>query len=189
MDQVRYMSAKVVNQGSQDKTATETTRVDIPTEEKPAKNKRSSPDKGNSGFVFVFGFVLVSMVIIIYQSNCQQVKSDLRPVPGSNEKSGIRTPSSVPAPPEGNKLSILQEQKAKSENLTRRSIELIKAGRISEAQQLYRNRWDELATVRAEVMADRSLTDDEKQNIDMVLLGEQQAVDEVLATYDQLYEP
>jgi hypothetical protein len=77
-------------------------------------------------------------------------------------------------------LRILQEQKAASESLTRHAVELIKENRIAEVRQLYKNRWDELATLRTNVTFDSDLTAAEKQNIEQALRGEQEAVTETL---------
>ena len=77
-------------------------------------------------------------------------------------------------------IRILQEQKAASETLTRQAVELIKENRIAEVRQLYKKRWDELATLRTNVTFDRDLTAAEKQNIELALRGEQEAVTETL---------
>jgi predicted transcriptional regulator len=84
---------------------------------------------------------------------------------------------------------ILQEQKTASENLTRRSVELIKENRMSEVRQVYKSRWNELATLRTNNALAHDLTAAEKQNIDQALRSDQEAITEVLEKYNQLYGP
>lgn len=89
----------------------------------------------------------------------------------------------------GKEVSILQEQKKASENVTRRAVELIKENRMPEVRQLYKNRWNELATLRTNVTFDSDLTAAEKQNIEWALRSEQVGITEILATYERLYGP
>ncbi|HJP91260.1 MAG TPA: hypothetical protein VJ875_04845 [Pyrinomonadaceae bacterium] len=84
-------------------------------------------------------------------------------------------------------LRILQEQKVASENMTRRAVELIKANQMAAVRQLYKDRWNELVTIRTNVALDRELTATEKENIDRALRTDQEAVAEVIAKYDRLY--
>ncbi len=78
-------------------------------------------------------------------------------------------------------IKILQEQKAASESVTRQAVELIKENRIAEVRQLYRTRWNELATLRTNIALDGDLTPAEKQNIEQALRGEQEAITETLS--------
>ncbi len=89
----------------------------------------------------------------------------------------------------GKEVSILQEQKTASEDVTRRAVELIKENRMPEVRQLYKNRWNELATLRTNVTFDSDLTAAEKQNIERALRGEQDGITGILAKYERLYGP
>jgi hypothetical protein len=93
---------------------------------------------------------------------------------------------SKPSGPSSKEIEILQEQKAASENVTRRAVKLIKENRIPEVRQLYKNRWDELAMLRTNISSDGSLIAEEKQNIDQALRGEQEAITETLAKLEGL---
>jgi hypothetical protein len=86
-------------------------------------------------------------------------------------------------------VKILQEQKDASDNVTRRAVELIKENRITEVRQLYKNRWNELATLRTSINLDSDLNTAEKQNIEQALRGEQEGITEILAKYERLYGP
>lgn len=86
-------------------------------------------------------------------------------------------------------LKILQEQKDASEHVTRRAVELIKENRMTEVRQLYKNRWNELAILRTNIIFDTDLNTAEKQNIDKALRGEQEGITEILAKYERLYGP
>jgi hypothetical protein len=97
------------------------------------------------------------------------------------------TSSTSSAAPASKEYSILKEQRAASENLTRRAVELIKENRMTEVRQLYKTRWNELATLRANIALDHDLTAVEKDNIDRALRSDQEAISAVLEKYDQLY--
>jgi hypothetical protein len=86
-------------------------------------------------------------------------------------------------------VKILQEQKDASEQVTRRAVELIQENRITEVRQLYKNRWNELATLRTNIIFDSELNTAEKQNIEQALRGEQDGITEILAKYERLYGP
>jgi hypothetical protein len=84
---------------------------------------------------------------------------------------------------------ILQEQKNKAENVTRRAVELIKSERMLEVRQLYKSRWSDLADLRTNIAFDNELTSGDKTNIDKVLRAEQESITEILAKYERLYGP
>lgn len=84
---------------------------------------------------------------------------------------------------------ILQGEKTAAENLTRLAVELIKENRMPEVRQLYKARWNELATLRTNIAFDGELSAAEKQNIDWALRSDQEGITDVLGKYDQVYEP
>jgi hypothetical protein len=127
--------------------------------------------------------LVIGVIALLAQSGKQ------RSLPVYLEPSTSSSSSSSSAAPASKEYSILQEQKAASENLTRRSVELIKENRITEVRQLYKSRWNELATLRTNIVLDHDLTAAEKQNIDRALRSDQEAITEVLGKYDQLYGP
>jgi len=58
---------------------------------------------------------------------------------------------------------------------------------MREVRQLYKKRWNEIATLRTNIVFDTELSDADKQNIDNALRTEQEAVSAVLAKYERLY--
>lgn len=84
-------------------------------------------------------------------------------------------------------IKILQEQKAKSENLTKTAVNLIAEDKMSEAIALYNARWSELAKLRVEILYDKELIDAQKKNIDNPLKVEQEGIANILSKYEQLY--
>lgn len=84
-------------------------------------------------------------------------------------------------------IKILQEQKAKAENLTKAAVNLITEDKISEAIALYNERWNELAKLRVEILYDKDLSDAQKNNIDKALKSEQESITAILSQYQQLY--
>jgi hypothetical protein len=128
-------------------------------------------------------FVVIGVITLIVLESSKQ-KPDL----GDSGTYRTSPASSTGASSQPTKeLRILQEQKTASENLTRRAVELIKANRMSEVRQLYKDRWNELATLRTNVTFDRELTAAEKENIERTLRADQEAITELIAKYDRLY--
>lgn len=84
-------------------------------------------------------------------------------------------------------MKILQEQKAKGENLTKTAVNLITENKMSEAIALYNTRWNELAKLRVEIIYDEELTDAQKKNIDNALKADQEGITSILSKYEQLY--
>lgn len=84
-------------------------------------------------------------------------------------------------------IKILQEQKAKSENLTKTAVNLITENKMSEAISLYNARWNELAKLRIEIIYDKELTEPQKKNIDNALKVDQEGITSILSQYEQLY--
>ena len=128
-------------------------------------------------------FIVVGLVTLISFESSKQNRSsgETMYLPSSASSSSI----SLSQPTK--ELRILQEQKVASENMTRRAVELIKANQMAAVRQLYKDRWNELVTIRTNVALDRELTATEKENIDRALRTDQEAVAEVIAKYDRLY--
>jgi hypothetical protein len=124
--------------------------------------------------------LVIGVIYLLAQSGKQNSHS------GYSEPLTSSTSSAAPASKE---YSILKEQRSASEDLTRRAVELIKENRMSEVRHLYKTRWNELATVRANIALDHDLTAAEKDNIDRALRSDQEAISAVLEKYDQLYGP
>lgn len=139
----------------------------------------------------ILGYILGAGVIFITIAYLNRWPTPvvLQGIPASNLSSNQSMPPSVVATDSSKSIRILREQQTKSDNLTRQSAELISSGRLSEARQLFKNRWNELTTVRTNVALDRDLSKEEKENIDRALRGEQEEVARVLAKYDQLNIP
>lgn len=88
---------------------------------------------------------------------------------------------------ETKEMKILREQKAIGENITKTATNLITENKMSELKTLYKDRWDELAKLRADILYDKDLSDAEKKNIGNALKLDQEGVTSVLSKYEQLY--
>jgi hypothetical protein len=142
---------------------------------------KSPVNRGSRAFLILSGIVLIS--ILVYLSVGKQSA-------GSTEF--VNLPSSLSnsnqlSLPEGKAVRILREQKAASEELTRHAVELIKANQMPDVRKLYKKRWNEIATLRTNIVFDRELTAADKKNIDDALRTEQEAINAVLAKYEGLY--
>ena len=128
-------------------------------------------------------FVVITPITLVVLESSKQ-KTELGDYGSSSLPS---SPSTTTSSLSSKELRILQEQKLAAENVTRRAVELIKANRMSEVRQLYKDRWNELATLRTNIALDRELTATEKENIDRALRTDQEAVTELISKYDHLY--
>jgi hypothetical protein len=153
--------------------------MEPPTEAEVKAWKRSVAIKK---WILGIGLSILALGVIALLAQSGKQKSQ----PGYSESVTSSTSSMAPASKE---YRILKEQRAALENLTRRAVELIKENRMPEVRQLYKSRWNELATLRRDIALDHDLTAAEKQNIDAALRSDQEAITEVLDKYDQLYEP
>jgi hypothetical protein len=142
---------------------------------------KSPVNRGSRVFLILSGIVLIS--ILVYLSVGKQPGGSTEFV---NLPSSLRNSNQF-SPPEGKAVRILREQKAASEDLTRQAVELIKASRMPEVRQLYKKRWNEIATLRTNIVFNKDLSDAEKKNIDNALQIEQEAINDVLAKYEGLY--
>ena len=148
-----------------------------------APRKPTPVNRGALGFLIVAVVLVVAVIIFSIAGKRQPTVTtdDAMPSLFEANRATTHTPDK--------ETQILQEQKTASENLTRQAVELIKANRMSEVRQLYKTRWNELATVRANVALDHDLTVAQKQNIDRALREDQEAVTDVLDKYDRVYGP
>ena len=153
--------------------------MELPTEAEVKAWERSVAIKK-----WILGVGLSILVVTVIALLAESGKQNSQP--GYLEPVTSSTSSTAQASKE---QSILQEQKTASEDLTHRSVELIKEHRMAEVRQLYKSRWGELATLRANIAFDNDLTAAEKDNIDRALRNDQEAITAVLEKYDQLYEP
>jgi len=133
---------------------------------------------------WILGIGLLVLVIGVIWLLAQSGKQNSQP--GYSEPITSSTSSAAPASKES---GILREQRTASENLTRRAVALIKENRMTKVRQLYKARWNELATLRANIALDHDLAAAEKDNIDRALRNDQEAITAVLEKYDQLYGP
>lgn len=145
-------------------------------------SSKSPVNRGSRVFLVISGIVLVS--ILVYLSVAKQ---PVNPTSFQTPPSSLSDNSNQFSPPESKAVRILREQKAASEGLTRQAVDLIKANRMTEVRQLYKERWNEIATVRTNIIYDKELSDTDKKRIDDALRSEQEAINAVLAKYDKLY--
>jgi hypothetical protein len=148
-----------------------------------APGKPTPVNRGALGFLIVAVVLVVAVVIFSIAGQRQPTMKTDDAMPSLFDAN--RATTTAP----NKELQILQEQKTASENLTRQAVELIKANRMSDVRQLYKTRWNELATVRANVALDHDLTVAQKQNIDRALREDQEAITAVLDKYDRAYGP
>jgi len=142
---------------------------------------KSPVNTGSRAFLIVSGVVLISILVYLSISTQPASSTEFQNVPSTLSN------SNKVSVPESKAARILREQKAASEELTRQAVDLIKANRMTEVRQLYKKRWNDIATVRTNVAFDKDLSDADKQNIDNALRTEQEAVNAVLAKYERLY--
>jgi hypothetical protein len=152
-----------------------------------ADAKPPAINRGAVAFLVAAGLIIIA--IIVFSSFSKRGRSSSGSESISDVFVNSNRVSSLSTPAASKELKILQEQKTASENLTRRAVELIKANQMPEVRQLYKQHWDEIATLRTNITFDKELTGAEKKNIDNALRTEQEAITEVLAKYARLYGP
>lgn len=142
---------------------------------------KSPVNRGSRVFLIFSGIVLISILVYLSVGKQPAGSTEFVTLPSSLSNSNHFSPG------EGKEGRILREQKAASEELTRQAVELIKDNQMPDVRKLYKKRWNEIATLRTNIVFDKELSEVEKKNIDNALRTEQEAINAVLAKYEGLY--
>ncbi len=126
----------------------------------------------------VLGGVLFALGLVLIGCDDAAVNRSNPPAAQSSSSSGSFS---------GKAYTIVQQQKAAFEEVTRKAVELIKADRMPEVRQLCKSRWNDLATLLTDVTFDSDLTSGEKEAIVRVLRQDMEGITEILAKYERLY--
>src|SRR2546423_605852 len=126
---------------------------------------------------------LILIVAIVILVRCGSPQSAAPPPQNSTVPSDSSNSVSVPG---SATYAILAEQKAASDTVTRHAVELLKADQMGAARKLYKDHWNDLATVRTDLLLRSDLSASDKQLVDATLKADQESVTAILSKYEEL---